>query len=66
MAISYVKSLGQPENLLEMAFDEAKVRRKLSNLGDTAVTADYYTGTLGNRIMMWLKNDFNKRYRWEY
>jgi len=52
------KSEITPEKLLEMSFDNAKVRHKLNNLGDR-------NKTVFDRIIIWFKNDFQKPYRWE-
>jgi len=59
------------ENFLKIAFDDAAVKiqiTKLStDLADTAVTAAYYSDriSLSNKIILWFRNDFNKKYRWE-
>ena len=56
-----------PENLLKMAFDDAKVKTKLSNLGDRKrkTKLNDTPQTLADRITNWFKNDFKKKYIWE-
>jgi hypothetical protein len=63
-----------PEKLLEMSFDEAKVKNRLDNLGDkkrqfpqkkVIRLQDKKSHTLGEKIVAWIKNDWNKKYRWE-
>jgi len=57
-----------PEKLLEMAFDEAKVRLKLANLGDKKyrkTKLEDKPQTLSNKITNWFKKDMNKKYRWQ-
>jgi len=53
-----------PEKLLEMSFDDAKVRYKLNNLGDKKPQRKNEK-TILEKIITWFKNDFNKPYRWE-
>ena len=58
------KSEITPEKLLEMSFDDAKVRYKLNNLGDKKPQRKNEK-TILEKIITWFKNDFNKPYRWE-
>ena len=53
-----------PEKLLEMAFDDAKVKYQLNHLSDKN-SRKISEQTIFDKIIIWFKNDFNKPYRWE-